>query len=302
MDDGYGYGHLTLSALAAEGMDKTFCGSCYLGICSAGHAGGHGSKEREYLVDHVMRSGPQDEFVKRVPAAKTWSSGDYVKSPLVVGQTDKTKQYAVEDIRQWYMSEGVDIPIENVFFFGDRMENMEPFAEKNFSAREISCGSRDEALYEGTNMVGYCGARPEEIVRVTGISNCVPKCQSTPGWTNGNVMAENCRHEGYGSDAGCTAEGWTCEGYEHRGWCAKGRVTHGSEFAMGAAFNYPELNCCACGGGSVQTSQGTCKPADIRRRRRGGGSSRCSCRRRSTSNGLPAGYACNGNVLEYAEV
>jgi hypothetical protein len=171
-DNGYGSGNLTLSALAAIGINTTFCGGCYLGICSAGDADGEGSDERDVLVNEVLRSTPFDELRKIVPSASTWSHYQNVTSPLVLRSPNKQKQYSVEDIRNWYAKQDICIPSEKVYFFGDRTENMVPFVEMNFNAREISCGSRDPDLYDGSGMVGYCGARIEEVVQENGIAQC----------------------------------------------------------------------------------------------------------------------------------
>ena len=51
-DTAYGGGWLTLSE-AAQKLPETFCNSCYLGIVSAGDAGGHDSPERPYLLDNA---------------------------------------------------------------------------------------------------------------------------------------------------------------------------------------------------------------------------------------------------------
>merc|ERR1711953_1566283 len=153
----------------------TFCGGCYLGICSAGDADGDDSEEREALLSDVLRSAPFDELRRTVPSASTWSLYDNVTSPLVLRSPNKLKQNSVEDIREWYSQQGICISSENVHFFGDRTENMAPFAEMKFNAREISCGSRDPVLYSGSGMVGYCGARPEEVVPEKGISSCAPQ-------------------------------------------------------------------------------------------------------------------------------
>merc|ERR1712048_1374295 len=100
------------------------------------------------------------------------SHGSHVDSPLVYGQPDMTKQDAVEDIRQWYQAQSINIEPKDVYFFGDRTENIEPFAQKGFNAREISCGSRDLYRYGGSEIIGFCGARPEEITNRTGITLC----------------------------------------------------------------------------------------------------------------------------------
>lgn len=79
-------------------------------------------------------------------------------------------------------------------------------------------------------------------------------CFDTLGWTNGYT---DCGDEGNAGGRYCTSTGWTCAGYVARGWCANGAATRGSEFAFGAAFNYPERNCCACGGQATYTTYGS---------------------------------------------
>ena len=54
-DTAYGGGWLTLSE-AAQKLPETFCNSCYLGVVSAGDAGGHHSPERPFLLDNVLNS------------------------------------------------------------------------------------------------------------------------------------------------------------------------------------------------------------------------------------------------------
>mmetsp|Transcript_104354 Transcript_104354/g.294212 ORF Transcript_104354/g.294212 Transcript_104354/m.294212 type:complete len:83 (-) Transcript_104354:249-497(-) len=73
------------------------------------------------------------------------------------------------EIRQWYHEQGICIPSSNVYMFGDRTENMAPFDDMGFNAKEISCLSRDDAR---DGIVGYCGATPEEVVETKGISMC----------------------------------------------------------------------------------------------------------------------------------
>lgn len=173
-DAGYGGGPATLSALASEGISSTFCTGCYLGITSAGSGSGAGSEWNEYLLDHVMTGAVHDAFIHTHPDYKRWSYGTDVHSPYVLNQGNLRKQDSVELIRQWFgnSENGVCIQPENVYFFGDRTENIEPFASKGLNSREISCGSRDASLYGGSGMVGYCGATPEEIQRVQGNSAC----------------------------------------------------------------------------------------------------------------------------------
>jgi len=168
-DSAYGGGTLILSALGAEGLNKTFCSACYVGVCSAGS--GSNDAERTYLATHVLATALQLEFARTVPNAFSWSTGDNINSPLVTNQPDTLKQHAVEEIRQWYSDQGVCIPNRNVHFFGDRTENMAPFREKEgYNAREISCDSRDFGHNHG--MIGYCGGTPEEVVAHKGIYKC----------------------------------------------------------------------------------------------------------------------------------
>jgi len=65
----------------------------------------------------------------------------------------------------------VSIEPQKVHFFGDRTENIGPFAQKGYNAREISCKERDYSLY-ANGMVGLCGAALEEIVDAPGIAQC----------------------------------------------------------------------------------------------------------------------------------
>ena len=51
-DTAYGGGWLTLSD-AAQKLSETFCNFCYLGLISAGDAGGRNSPQRPYLLDKV---------------------------------------------------------------------------------------------------------------------------------------------------------------------------------------------------------------------------------------------------------
>ena len=74
----------------------------------------------------------------------------------VLGWPDGQKQDAVAGIVAWYEQQGIRIADEDVYFFGDRTENIPPFGSTSFNAREISCGSRDMGL--GNGIVGYCGA------------------------------------------------------------------------------------------------------------------------------------------------
>merc|ERR1712151_571585 len=87
-----------------------------------------------------------------------------------------------------------------------------------------------------------------------------PQCTDTPNWNNGY---SRCSDESLGYWPYCEAgKGWTCAGYAAKGWCKSDRCLSPSEtggvYACGDKLNSPELNCCACGGGSKQPSPPTC--------------------------------------------
>lgn len=171
-DAAYGGGTATLSALADAGINTTFCNGCYLGITSAGTGSGEQSPWNKYILEKVMRGDVQDDFTMRYPESKTWSFGMKVQSPYVLAQPDGHKQRAVEKVRRWYgeSPRGICIVPQNVYFFGDRTENIMPFAEKEINSKQASCASRDEHI--GNGMVGYCGATPQEIQRTRGNVVC----------------------------------------------------------------------------------------------------------------------------------
>jgi len=73
-------------------------------------------------------------------------------------------------------------------------------------------------------------------------------CEDTPGWTNGvdcnkkgfliKVDAKNATYCKTGKKGG-----FTCAAYAAGGWCRE-------SWAVGPFSNYPEKNCCSCGGGT----------------------------------------------------
>jgi len=178
-DAGYGGGNATLSALSVAGISSTFCNRCHLGITSAGHGSGEHSRWNRYILDHVMRGEAHDAFTAAHPESQRWSRSSQVRSPYVIGQANKVKQQAVELIRRWFGAPGRNVCIrpQNVFFFGDRTENIQPFRSRRFNSREISCSSRDANHHHGG--IGYCGATPEEIKM-----------------ENGNILCASSRHGG----------------------------------------------------------------------------------------------------------
>jgi hypothetical protein len=91
-------------------------------------------------------------------------------------------------------------------------------------------GGGDSSWQGGTGgsdaAVGDCAA--------AGMCKCKEaeaECHDNEGWTNSPDMGLACAH------------------YKSEGFCRDGMVLE--EWATGAAWNHPEVNCCACGGGKA---------------------------------------------------
>jgi len=168
-DSSYFGGDLTLSSLAAAGINTTFCGSCYLGVISAGVATGAESDHRHYLTQYILRTPLLDKLASSAPELMKWSMASQIVSPFVLGQKDFTKHTAVPAILNVYRKHGISIALQNVYYFGDRAININTFKNSGMNARQVSCASRDQWLW---GSVGYCGARSEEIVAASGIALC----------------------------------------------------------------------------------------------------------------------------------
>ena len=56
--------------------------------------------------------------------------------------------------------------------------------------------------------------------------------------------------------------GLNCEQYVTEGFCVGGRVIPNHEWAFGLEWNWPEGNCCACGGGRMASLTGACADAE----------------------------------------
>jgi len=170
-DSGYGGGPATLSNLSKVGIRTTFCNECYLGITSAGIGSGPQSDWNHYILAEVMRGDLHDNFTQQFPDSARWSFGMGVTSPYILGQPDRFKQNAVEKLREWYgeAPRGRCIKPENVYFFGDRTENIKPFAQKEMNSRQVSCAARD---HQPGDMIGLCGGSPDEIQRRQGNILC----------------------------------------------------------------------------------------------------------------------------------
>jgi len=176
-DDAYGGGELVLSQVA-QGLRKTFCRACYIGVCSHGDADFGYSKERGVLLKSILQTRPMRHLRLR-PFAAQWSD-EGLLSPYVVMAPDEEKQLYVAKIREWYLRQGIGIMTQNVFFFDDRANNVLPFKGTGLNARQISCASRDMTIAGGA--VGLCGATLDEIVRQPGVVAC-------PGFDNSTQLA-----------------------------------------------------------------------------------------------------------------
>ncbi len=159
-DCAYDGGNLTLSKVA-QNINKTFCNKCFIGVVSAGVACGENSTERMELVKRLNVSGGllTDE----------WAPSGKVTTPLVTSYEDGKKQIAVKKIVSWYKKRGHHIHKSSVHMFDDRESNIKPFIVTGYSARQISCETRDQTH---DNEIGLCGATITEIKSTKGVHLC----------------------------------------------------------------------------------------------------------------------------------
>jgi len=106
-------------------------------------------------------------------------------------------------------------------------------------------GARKRELLVELQSIEAVQATDEDVLAHS-LSNCKDIQEL---WTNGFATCNDETKDPFM----CQPAGWTCAGYEFRGWCRGGAVTRGSSFATGSKFNYPEKNCCVCGGGAEQS-------------------------------------------------
>lgn len=157
-DTAYSGGTMVLSRLS-QSLQSTFCGSCYRAIVTAGVASGEGSPERSAILN-ILGGYP-------ATLSHTWSAAIPVTSSLVFGAVDGRKQETVRDVVNWFrVQRGVNLLDNKVHFFDDRDGNISPFAGTGFNAKQVSCASRD-------NIIGLCGATPDEVVAVMGVHPCM---------------------------------------------------------------------------------------------------------------------------------
>mmetsp|Transcript_17603 Transcript_17603/g.48300 ORF Transcript_17603/g.48300 Transcript_17603/m.48300 type:complete len:807 (-) Transcript_17603:133-2553(-) len=171
-DSAYGGGQLTLSAAGSAGIKETACNVCYTGVVSHGPAAGTTSLNRKRFIKAISTP-PFEAFAANNSDAYKWSYGGFgrsgqrgIRSPLVVRQPDRLKQWAVAAIVKWYASRGVNIPWSRVFFFDDRADNVVHFSGTGMNAHQIACAARDG------RGIGFCGATLDEIRLKPGVSAC----------------------------------------------------------------------------------------------------------------------------------
>lgn len=153
-DTAFSGGKLVLSELAVN-LRKTFCGRCYRGIVSAGAVSGVRSGERAALLETLGGA--------KWTLSSCWSGPHpNVKSPLVTGAADGTKQDSVRGIVEWFRTKrNVKIADNQVHYFDDNSLNLMSFMGTGFNIQQVSCGSREGNL-------GFCGGRSSEVVNTTG--------------------------------------------------------------------------------------------------------------------------------------
>jgi len=146
-DWAYNGGTLILSEFA-KGIRDSHCGSCYMGMVSAGTASGPNSIERGILDGLVDSQYDVGGYVEGCPSP-VWGT-------KVMACGEGIKQRAVDDIITWLGTNGVTINPDRVHFYDDKENNIGGFINSGYHAHQISCASRD-----GNR--GGCGGTAAEI-------------------------------------------------------------------------------------------------------------------------------------------
>lgn len=161
-----------LAADLAQNMGATFCGECYHGIVTAGVASGEGSELRKHLMKLIGGTArTRTDFWQDIhfkPDTKAVSS-------LIVEASDTLKQKSVLSMIDWWREkQGIDFKNEDVYFFDDIKENVQPFEGTGINAKQVSCASRGPVemagQYEGK--IGGCGGAAAEIEKFKGVVVC----------------------------------------------------------------------------------------------------------------------------------
>jgi hypothetical protein len=207
------------------------------------------------------------ELLKYLPADKRLNVGHFndgcphpLTSPFVMSCKEGAKPDTTRDIQTWYRSHGIKIPSEKVYFYDDRINNIESFEEfqeqngYTFNAYQISCKSRDFAQWGGA--IGGCGATLEEISNKPGIHLCPrPEVPCSGRDTRENDVCR--KHIEYGY----------CEGIDHEKaheWYMDFKKYTGVEYRDGTIDDWQRAAYCGmnyqCGSPPCSCS---CPPCDV---------------------------------------
>mmetsp|Transcript_55438 Transcript_55438/g.124901 ORF Transcript_55438/g.124901 Transcript_55438/m.124901 type:complete len:322 (+) Transcript_55438:67-1032(+) len=171
-DEAYAKGTLLVSELA-QSVGSTFCGECYHGIVTAGKASGPNSAERQKLLKYLGGTArTRTDFWQDI----SFKADTPVVTSLVVQALDGSKQKSVASMVEWWRNkQHIDIKPEDVYFFDDIKENVEPFRGTGFNAQQVSCASRGPAeklpgAYDGK--IGGCGGAFKDLKKKKGVFLC----------------------------------------------------------------------------------------------------------------------------------
>lgn len=173
-DQAYAKGTLMVSELA-QSVGATFCGECYHGIVTAGQASGEGSPERKQLLKYIGGTArTRSDFWQDIQ----FKPETEVHTSLVVQALDTRKQDSVRSMVNWWKNkQGIDIKDEDVYFFDDIKENVQPFEGTGFNAKQVSCAVRGPIEVPGAydGKVGGCGGAFTEVKKFKGVHTCDEK-------------------------------------------------------------------------------------------------------------------------------
>jgi len=88
--------------------------------------------------------------------------------------------------------------------------------------------------------------------------SCRSQCTDGAFSTKDSQGSESRKHRGWkqwlAHQCSTKKESWTCETYSKHGWCFGGAVAPCGRVFAGVEHGSPEMHCCACGGGSENSS------------------------------------------------
>jgi hypothetical protein len=177
---------LTLSEVGIK-IHETFCKDCYVGLVASTHVMEKDvrGKLEDHLNDKQLNLGKTkwltttdncmdfanlvDDTNQNVPDVSNAKM-----YPAIVGVSDGMKEQCVKVLVDYFRQTGMghafnpDLADEEVYFFDDKTENVQPFKNTFYNAHQVSCGDRDE----DNSAIGLCGAKTKEIVNTKGVTTC----------------------------------------------------------------------------------------------------------------------------------